>query len=451
MLNSLPEPEPIYSVTELNRETRRLLAEHFLTIRVAGEISNLSAPSSGHLYFSLKDAKAQVRCAMFRMHQRRLNFKPDNGQQVIVSAQVSLYEPRGEYQLIVEAMEEAGAGALRLAFEQLKQKLLAEGLFEPSRKQEIPRLPAQIGIITSPTGAAIHDILTVLKRRFPAVPAVLYPVAVQGDNAKYEIIRAVQTANQRREVDVLIVARGGGSLEDLWAFNEESVARAIAASEIPVISGVGHEVDFSITDFVADLRAPTPSAAAEHAVPDRNEWLNRFQAIESRLQQQISRQLSHSQQTLDWLQRSLQQQHPGRKLQRNTQRLEELKNRLQRNLEHRLIDCKSRLEVNHSILIRHHPSIKIGHQQQKLLYFEERIKRAMISKLEHLRRRQAGISQTLHAVSPLATLKRGYAIVTGHPGDELIKSSQQLHPGQTLKTRLGHGHFISEVKVIDHD
>lgn len=451
MLDTPPEPGPIYSVTELNRATRRLLAEHFPTIKVAGEISNLSVPSSGHLYFSLKDARAQVRCAMFRMHQRRLKFKPDNGQQVIVSAQVSLYEPRGEYQLIVEAMAEAGTGALRQAFELLKQKLLAEGLFEPSRKRSIPILPVQIGIITSPTGAAIHDILTVLKRRFPAVPVVLYPVAVQGDNAQHEITRALQTANKRREVDVLIVARGGGSLEDLWAFNEESVARAIAASDIPVISGIGHEVDFCIADFVADLRAPTPSAAAEHAVPDRKEWLNRFQVFESRLQQQISRQLSHCQQTLDWLQRSLQQQHPGRRLQRDNLQLEELGSRLTRILQHRIIGLKSRLEVNESMLIRHHPRVKIDHQRQKLLYFEERLKRAMFSKLEYLRERQAGIGQTLHAVSPLATLERGYAIVTGQPGGELIKSSQQLQPGQAVKTRLGHGHFISEVKLIDHD
>ncbi|WP_305906499.1 exodeoxyribonuclease VII large subunit [Methylomarinum sp. Ch1-1] len=451
MFNLSSEQAPIFSVTELNRETKRLLNQHFLSIRVEGEISNLSTPSSGHIYFSLKDANAQVRCAMFRMHQRRLAFKPTNGKQVIVTAQVSLYEPRGDYQLIVEAMEEAGAGALRQAFERLKQKLLAEGLFEPSRKQAIPSLPAQIGIITSPTGAAIHDIMTVLKRRFPAIPVVIYPVAVQGDGAKAEIVKALQTANQRQEADVLIVARGGGSLEDLQAFNEESVARAIAASQIPIISGVGHEVDFTISDFVADLRAPTPSAAAEHAAPEQNEWLNSFRAYEARLQQLIQQKLTQHKQALDWLNRSLQQQHPGQQLQRNAQRLDELENRLQRIWRQQLQQCQAQLEAKSQALTRHNPAEKICQQQQKLLYFEERIKRAMQQKLEQLQRRQAGICQTLHAVSPLATLERGYAIVSDRQSGEIIKSSRQLNPGDILETRLGEGRYTSQVKEIEHD
>lgn len=445
------EQEQIYTVTELNRATKRLLADHFLTIRVTGEISNLSTPSSGHIYFTLKDANAQVRCAMFRMNLRRVRFRPDNGKLVVVTAQVGLYEPRGDYQLIVEAMEEAGSGALQQAFERLKQKLLTEGLFDASRKRGIPLLPRQIGIITSPTGAAIHDILTVLRRRFPAIPVVLYPVAVQGDSAKNEIVHALQTANARREVDVLIVGRGGGSLEDLWAFNEEIVARAIAASEIPVIAGVGHEVDVTIADFVADLRAPTPSAAAEHAVPEQTEWLNAFRAYEIQLQQLIRRKLSQHQQTLDWLQRSLQRQHPGQRLQRNAQRLDELETRLQRVMQQRLNQCRTSLEIHSNALFQHSPADRIDYQRQKLLYLEQSLRRSMLNKLEQLKRKQGAIAQTLHAVSPLATLVRGYAIVTDPQSGEIIKSTQQLQTGDKLETRLSSGRFTSQVTEIDHD
>ncbi len=442
---------PVYSVSQLNRETKQLLAEHFLTVRVEGEISNLSTPSSGHIYFSLKDSNAQVRCAMFRMHQRRLKFRPENGQQVTVSAQVSLYEPRGDYQLIVEHMEEAGEGALRLAFEKLKQKLLDEGLFEQSRKQDIPLLPKQIGIITSPTGAAIHDIMTVLKRRFPAVPVIIYPVAVQGEQAKHEIVTALETANKQQAVDVLIVGRGGGSLEDLWAFNEEIVARAIACSDIPVISGIGHEVDVTIADFVADLRAPTPSVAAEHAVPDQQEWLNTFKAYETHLLRHIQGVLSKHKQNLDWLNRSLQQQHPGQKLQRNAQRLDELENILLQRVQHKILQCKNRLEVQEHALNRHNPAEKISLHQQKLGYLEERIKRAIRQKLKQLQQKQSAICQTLNAVSPLATLERGYAIVKHQASDRIIKSSEELQLNDMTETRLGKGFFISQVKEIKHD
>ena len=258
-------PRKIYTVSQLNRETGQLLSRHFLSIRVEGEISNLSTPASGHVYFSLKDANAQVRCAMFKNQRRRGGFKPENGKQVIVTAEVSLYEPRGDYQLIVEHIEEAGDGALRRAFDALKLKLSAEGLFDAANKQSLPALPKAIGVITSPSGAAIRDILTVLQRRFPAIPVIIYPTAVQGTNAQHEIAGAIAIANKSWQCDVLILARGGGSLEDLWAFNEEKVARAIATSSIPIISGIGHETDFTIADFAADLRAPTPSAAAEHA------------------------------------------------------------------------------------------------------------------------------------------------------------------------------------------
>ncbi len=444
-----PDHQPqIYSVSQLNRETRKLLAEHFLTVRVEGEISNLSTPSSGHIYFSLKDDKAQVRCAMFRMQQRTLKFKPENGKQVMVSARVSLYEPRGDYQLIVEQMEVAGEGALRQVFEKLKQKLLAEGLFDVTRKQKVPDLPATVGVITSSTGAAIHDILTVLNRRFPAVPIVIYPVSVQGDVAKTEIVKAIKTANRQHIAEVLIIARGGGTLEDLWAFNEETVARAIAASKIPVISGIGHEVDVTICDYVADLRAPTPSAAAEYAVPDQQEWLNTFCAYENQFQQLIQRKLQQQIQILSWLGRSLHQQHPGQKLQRNAQHLDELEKRLMKNWHHRLIQFKNTLEVNGNSISFYNPTEKISRHRQQLRFIYQRLNQSMTLKLDQSKRRMMAASQTLHAVSPLATLDRGYAIATKHPSKQIIQSVKQLTVGDLTETRLSHGRFISQVKKI---
>lgn len=440
--------DSIYSVSQLNREAKRLLATHFMTVRVEGEISNFSAPSSGHWYFSLKDAQAQIRCAMFRGQQQRLGFKPGNGDLVVVNAQVSLYEPRGDYQLVVEHMEQAGDGALRQAFERLKNKLLAEGLFDAGRKQDIPLIPQQIGIITSASGAAIHDILTVLQRRFPAVPVVLYPVAVQGESAKFEISAALELANQRAEADVLILARGGGSLEDLWAFNEEIVARAIAASRIPVIAGIGHEVDFTIADFVADLRAPTPSAAAEHAVPSQAEWLGGFKFMENQLFEKLRRQLSQQQQRLNWLNKSLQLQHPGEKLQRNAQRLDELEIRLKKSTLQTVLQAKQQLALNSQKLRQFQPTDKIVQHRQSVDFYRQRLQRAMQLKLTTLKQQQNGISQTLHAVSPLATLDRGYAIVKQQSTGQIVKSVADLAENDLLETRLAKGRIVSLVKKI---
>ncbi len=443
--------EHIFSVSQLNREAKRLLAGHFLTVQVQGEISNLSLPSSGHYYFTLKDAQAQIRCAMFKSQQQRLRFKPANGNLVVATAQVSLYEPRGDYQLVVEQLEEAGDGALRVAYERLKQKLLQEGLFEQNRKKPIPQLPKQIGVITSASGAAIHDILSVLKRRFPAIPVLIYPVAVQGDSAKFEISAALDTANKQDLVDVIILARGGGSLEDLWAFNEEIVARAVAASQIPVISAVGHEVDFSIADFVADLRAPTPSAAAEHAVPDQSAWLNRFSDIERQLTRQIEGKLQRQQLRLTWLNKALQTQHPGEKLQRNAQRLDELEQRLNRALQGDLQLRRQRLALNEHRLNSHQPMAEIHGYRQQLDYFQQRLSRSMQIKLTTLRSRQHAAAQTLHAVSPLATLERGYAIVQRRDSSQLIKSVKQLAKRELIDTRLADGRLVSEVKEVIPD
>lgn len=440
--------EAVYSVSQLNREAKRLLALHFLTVRVEGEISNFSAPSSGHWYFTLKDSQAQIRCAMFRGQQQRLGFKPGNGDLVVVSAQVSLYEPRGDYQLVVEQMEQAGDGALRQAFERLKLKLLAEGLFDDSRKQALPLIPKQIAVITSPSGAAVHDILTVLKRRFPAIPVIIYPVSVQGDNAKFEISAALHSANQRGEADVIILARGGGSLEDLWAFNEELVARAIAASHIPVISGVGHEVDFTIADFVADLRAATPSAAAEHAAPNQQDWLHAFDGQESRLRQILHRMLGQQQQRLDWLSKGLSLQHPGQKLQRNAQRLDELEQRLTQAIRHRLTHSSQQLQISHQSLLQHQPGGQINRHRLTVEHLQQRLTTLIRHKLQHLRQQQASLSLTLHAVSPLATLDRGYAIVQRSSDNSVVKSTEQIAVGDSLNIRLAQGQLATEVTAL---
>jgi exodeoxyribonuclease VII large subunit len=388
---------------------------------------------------------------MFKGQQQRLRFKPSNGNQVIATAQVSLYEPRGDYQLVIDHLEEVGDGALRLAFEKLKAKLLQEGLFEQQRKQALPLIPKQIGVITSATGAAIHDILTVLKRRFPAIPVLIYPVAVQGESAKFEIAQALATANQHQQVDVIILARGGGSLEDLWAFNEEIVARAIAASEIPVISAVGHEIDVTIADFVADLRAATPSAAAEHVVPHQEAWLNAFDALEKQLSQLIQRRLLQHQQQLAWLDKALQQQHPGQKLQRNAQRLDELEQRINQAIQHKLRDCQQQLAIGHHQLKQWQPSQRINSHQQQLSYLQQRLQRSIELKLSRLKTRQAAICQTLQAVSPLATLDRGYAISQRQDNQQIIKSSQQLAINDLMLTRFAQGQVVSEVKEIIHD
>ena len=441
-------PRKILSVTQLNRITNQLLGEHFLSVFVEGEISNLSTPSSGHLYFSLKDANAQVRCAMFRTQQRRLKFKPENGTQVTIKAQVSLYEPRGDFQLIVEQIEEAGDGALRRAFEALKQKLSEEGLFDTANKKILPALPKTIGVITSPTGAAIRDILTVLRRRFPAIPVIIYPVTVQGDKAKHEIARAIALANEQQQCDVIILGRGGGSLEDLWAFNEEVVARAIYASAIPLISAVGHETDVTIADFVADFRAATPSAAAEYAAPDQLEWLSRFIQLDRRLQLQLERTFSQKQQTFNWICKRLEQQNPGQKLARNAQRVDELESRLNQAIQTRLRHNKSLVKASTAKLWQYNPDKTVNSYKQKHDFLSKRLISIARHKLEFFDQKLLSASQTLHAVSPLATLNRGYALVIHQPSGTIVRSTEQLTTGDRVETRIAQGHFTSEVKTI---
>lgn len=443
--------EQVYSVSQLNREAKRLLAQHFFSVAVSGEISNLTSPASGHLYFTLKDAQAQVRCAMFRQQLQRCAFRPVNGAQVIARVEVSLYEPRGDYQLVVHQLEAAGDGALRLAYEQLKLKLHAEGLFDPQHKKPLPLIPNCIGIITSASGAAIRDILTVLARRFPAIPVIIYPVMVQGETAKFEITHAIQLANQRAETDVLILTRGGGSLEDLWAFNEEIVARAIAASDIPVLSAVGHEIDTTISDFVADARAATPSAGAEQLVPLQVDWQYGFEQLERQLLQNWQRRVNQVRQKLQWLEKALLQQHPGQTCHRNAQRLDLTEQRLMNALQNRLRHQQQQWALLDQRLHSAQPTTRIRQHSQQLQYWQKLLTTAMYSQLQSLRQQHTAVAQTLHAVSPLATLERGYSIAQLTEKGEIIKNATQVRIGDKIQTRLAQGRLISYVEEINND
>jgi len=439
----------IYTVSRLNREARAVLEGNFPLLWLEGEISNLARPRSGHLYFSLKDEFAQVRCAMFRMRAMHLGFTPREGMQIMARVRVGLYEPRGDFQLVVDHMEEAGDGALRRAFEALKQRLDKEGLFEEARKRPLPAIPRQIGVVTSPSGAAIRDILTVLRRRFPSIPVIIYPVAVQGEGAAGEIADAIRLAARRDECDVLIVGRGGGSLEDLWAFNEEVVARAIYDSPVPIISAVGHEVDFTIADFVADARAPTPSAAAELLSPDREAWLSHLQRVENRLQQVLHQQLQHRKQQLLWLSKRL--KHPGRRLQDNAQRLDELELRLAKAAQGLLRHKQARMETLQARLARHNPEGKLLRLLQMQQNLSRRLKQAIQLRLDRLQQRLAHQAHALETVSPLATLSRGYAIVTAVDTGKILQRSTEVQPGDTVQARLHRGHLRCRVEEVENE
>jgi exodeoxyribonuclease VII large subunit len=384
----------IYTVSRLNREARMLLEHGFATLWVEAELSNVARPASGHWYFTLKDAAAQVRAAMFRQRNMNVAFVPKDGLQVLARGRISLYEPRGDYQLIVDHLEEAGEGALRRQFEELKNRLFKEGLFAEERKRPLPALPRRIAVVTSPTGAAIRDILHVLKRRFAAVAVLIHPVPVQGAAAAPAIVQALREAGERAECDVLILARGGGSLEDLWAFNDERVARAIRDCPIPVVTGIGHEVDFTIADFVADRRAPTPSGAAEIVVPDERSFRRGLRDLLARITRCAEAALARHADRLAWLAKRLAQAHPGARLAQQAQRLDEL---------------------------------------------TERMRLATVHRLELTRGRLTLAVRALHAVSPLATIDRGYAVVTREPGGDLVRSRRSVKPADRLNIRVADG------------
>ena len=435
----------VLSVSQLNRKAKQLLETHLPLLWVEGELSNVSQPSSGHWYFTLKDEQAQVRCAMFRNRNMLVRFALRQGQQVLIRARVSLYEGRGDYQLIVEHMEEAGFGALQRAFEALKLKLANEGLFDDAYKQPLPSLPKHIAVITSPTGAAIRDVLSVLNRRFPAIPVTVIPVAVQGKEAAPQIVRAIDLANRAGLFDVVILARGGGSLEDLWPFNEESVARAIHASELPIVSAVGHEVDFTIADFVADLRAPTPSAAAELLVPDAEDWLETFAGYEILLQEAIERKLQSFKQRLEWLRTRL--RHPGERLQQQAQRLDGLELRLVRAVDHQLLRCHTRLNT---LVLRQkplQPKLRINQLNQQVSQHHATLVKNMQRHLRAQQQRLTEAARLLQTVSPLNTLQRGYAIATDSH-HKVITNSSQVAPGDSINARLAEGELQCRVEKI---
>ncbi|WP_404838339.1 exodeoxyribonuclease VII large subunit [Aeromonas media] len=447
--SSQSRQQQIFTVTRLNSAVRMILEQDLGLVWLTGELSNLAMPSSGHWYFSLKDLSAQVRCAMFKGNNRRVPFRPQDGMQVLVQARVSLYEPRGDYQLIIESMQPAGDGMLALRFEELKRRLGAEGLFDEGRKRPLPREPRAVGLVTSATGAALHDMLTVLGRRAPDLPVFIYPTQVQGSAAIGQIVSAIALANRRAEVDVLIVGRGGGSLEDLWCFNEEAVARAIAHSAIPVVSAVGHEVDVTISDFAADLRAPTPSAAAELVAPDRSARAQRMVHLKQRLVQAISRRQTAARHDFVLLQKRLDHQDPKRRLEQQSQRMDELSGRLQQLLNLRLHQGERRLANLELRLQARSPEKLLAAGKRRHQLAQERLHTLMNKRQDLAAHRLAMLSARLDGISPLATLGRGYSI-TRTPSGEVISRAAQVSPGQQLVTTLAEGALRVRVEDVNN-
>ena len=443
------ERRDIYSITRLNREVRAVLEDSFPpSLWVRGEISNLARPGSGHIYFSLKDKHSQVRCAMFRSANRHLRSPVENGQEILARAGVSLYEGRGEFQLIVEHMEPAGAGALQQAFEKLKQKLHEEGLFSEDHKQPLPAYPGTIGVVTSPTGAAVKDIIQVLGRRYLIAGVIVYPVPVQGEGAAQQIAETIDEANRRGECDVLILARGGGSLEDLWSFNEEVVARAIYRSTIPVVSGVGHEIDFTIADFVADQRAPTPSAAAELVSPDSAALLSRFNTLYSQLNLRINDLLNAHLRNITQLAKRL--PRPTYLLQNMAQRMDDLAIRLRLALDNGIALRKARVNRFDDALRGRNPLQQLAAYRTKCFELDKQMNNQVNQRLHTWKQHLLFLSRALYTVSPLATLERGYAIVTVED-ENIVRRADQLRKNAKTTTKFAKGSVRSTVNRINAD
>lgn len=443
-MNQPRDKSQVFTVSQLNESVRDLLELSFPSIWVEGEISNLSQPSSGHWYFTLKDEGGQVSAAMFRGNNRNVRFRLQNGQKVLARGRLSLYVPRGGYQLIVDQLEEAGLGALQRAFEALRARLLADGLFAPERKKALPEHPQHLAVITSPTGAAIRDILSVLKRRYPGLPVTIIPVPVQGAEAAPAIVRALDLANRAGRFDVILLARGGGSLEDLWAFNEEIVARAIARSQLPVISGVGHEVDFTIADFVADVRAPTPSAAAELISPNGEELAASFAGYEILLSRAMHKRLQwQGQQLQHWRARL---KHPGRQVQELQQRVDDWEQRLRRAWQQSLQQRQRGLLQQQQRLQLQNPARRLQVLRQRLQSLDARQGQLITLALRQAQQKLAQLSQRAQVASPLATLARGYAIVE-HDG-RVIRDTTELNIGDRIQARLGQGRLQARVEAI---
>jgi exodeoxyribonuclease VII large subunit len=443
----LTPPREVYSVSRLNREVRVLLERGLGVIWIEGELSNFSQPPSGHWYFTLKDRDAQLRCAMFRTKNTLVGFTPRAGTQVLLRGRISVYEAKGEYQLIAEHLEEAGVGALKREFERLKTRLQAEGLFALERKRALPRFPRRVGVITSPTGAAVRDILHILARRFPPASVLIYPAPVQGAAAVPALVSALKSAAARAECDVLILARGGGSLEDLWAFNDERLARAIHACTLPIVSGVGHEIDFTIADFVADARAPTPSAAAELVVPDGRACLEVLERAGQRLLSAVRRELRASGGRLGALEGRLQVSHPGVRLQQQAQRLDDLALRLSAAVHTQLQRDGRRVAEAHARLLHRSPRHLLAERCAAHERLDARLRMAWSAQHQSAAHRLALAQRALDAVSPLATLSRGFAIVTRADGT-LVSDAASVAVGEEIEARLASG--VLNARVTGH-
>ncbi|MFT4177890.1 MAG: exodeoxyribonuclease VII large subunit [Thermomonas sp.] len=428
----------ILSPSQLNTLARDLLEGAFPQVLVEGEIGNLSRPGSGHLYFTLKDARAQVRCALFKPKSQWLKFIPREGLRVLARGRLTLYEARGDYQLVLDTMEEAGEGALRRAFEELKAKLAAEGLFDADRKRPLPAHVQRLAVLTSPSGAVIRDIASVLRRRFPLVEVDLLPVPVQGEGAAAQIRAMLQRAIASERYDVILLARGGGSLEDLWAFNDEALARAIAASTVPVVSAIGHETDFTLADFAADLRAPTPSAAAELLVPDRAALLARLHGLHRQLQALHANGLRQRAQRIDHAFLRLQAQRPQAQLEALRQRSQQARARLMHAMQRRLERERASLRHADAVLRAGHPQRRIQRLRERLLALRGRPQSLLARHLQHETLRLRGLARSLHAVSPLATVARGYAILQ-HGDGRVVRNVGDAVAGERLDARLHDG------------
>jgi len=440
--NTLPE-RTLLTVSQLNQQAKRCLESNFLNVWVEGEISNFSAPASGHWYFTLKDSSAQIKAAMFRAKNSRVGYTPSHGQQVVVRGRISLYEGRGDYQLLVDDIEPAGEGKLQIAFEQLKKKMLDLGWFDEDRKKAIPDAPGHIALITSPTGAALQDMLSVAGRRYPLVKLTVLGAAVQGDLAAGELAQRLRDAHSLTErPDLIIIGRGGGSLEDLWAFNEPQVARAILDCEIPVISAVGHETDFSISDFVADLRAPTPSAAIELATPDIREL---HQSLVGKAKRLLFAQRAHLEtiaQRVDIAVSRL--KHPSHKLDQQTAQLQQLYSRLHQAITRELHDGKLRSNTAHNALMMNHPSKRLALAKQSVANSDARLNILMQQLTEKPRSRLASAAALLNANSPLASFAKGYAAVLKEDG-RLVKDAEEVSVGEHIDIRLAKGKLKAKV------
>lgn len=456
MAANSPASRKVLAVSELNREAKRLLEGHFQQVWVQGEISNFARPQSGHWYFSLKDSKAQIRCAMFRNRNSLLRFKPAEGDELIARGRISLYEGRGDFQLIVDNLQPAGAGALQLQLEQLKEKLRLEGLFDPSVKQELPEHPRHVAIVSSASGAALQDILTVFKRRAPQIHLSVLPVSVQGTGSAEQLTQAIAALNTKTDnlntaIDAIVIARGGGSLEDLWSFNNEALARAIYHCSIPVVSAVGHETDFTICDLVADVRAPTPTAAAELLSPDNSALARALAQAAMRLQRMMLFHLDSAAKDLAQTSRLL--RHPGRRLEEHSQRCDDLQQRMLRAMRSHFKACKDSLSINSAGLLSNSPRHSIELARGRLSANQSRLAPAIQTMLSHNNANLAHYARMLHTVSPLATLQRGYGIVELEDNGKfsILRNAAHAAIGQRVRARVAQGHVLAEVTAVEKE